>query len=268
MRLRSFLAIVAAVAAAPGAGAQVLQPWGDPAPRAVSVDVLRPAFDGGGTSLLTTINQLGVRWRVGRVVLVGELPVVIAKVDGAPSGATLLGNPFVGVATNPDSPLFGEVGVRIPVVRISTGQEGIAAEVGILGDFADFEAYGEDIVAIRATGGVRYRSPEHLVVRAALRPTLMVPINEMGSEAELFLDYAFQAGYEETRFTAGIVYNGRLLITEPDLALGERTIPELGLGGSIILGRWRPGVVIRLPLDDELSEVVRPSVGLKLEVTW
>lgn len=62
--------------------AQVLQPWGEPAARSVSLDVLRPAFDGGGTTALTTVNQLGFRWAVGSLVLIAEAPFVNAKVDG------------------------------------------------------------------------------------------------------------------------------------------------------------------------------------------
>ena len=49
--------------------AQVLQPWRELAPRGVSLALLRPSFDGGGTSALTTINEVGVRWSIGSFVL-------------------------------------------------------------------------------------------------------------------------------------------------------------------------------------------------------
>lgn len=248
-------------------GAQVFQPWGDPAPRAVSVDIFRPAFDGGGTSTFTTINQVGVRWATGRMVLVAELPIVIAKADGAPSGGTLIGNPYLGVSTAPTSTWIGELGIRLPVASASTPEKNFAELVGVIGDLADFEAYAEDVLAIRLTAGSRHRAANGTVVRAALRPTLMAPTGNNSGDSELFIDYAFHYGYESDRFTVGGMFNGRAIVTEGG-SFGERTFHELGLGGSLIAGQWRPGLILRLPLDKDLSDSLQPSLGVKLEVTF
>jgi hypothetical protein len=249
-------------------GAQVLQPWSELAPRGVSLVVLRPSFDGGGTSALTTINEFGIHWAVGRFVLVGELPFVNAKFDGFPSGALLIGNPFLGIASAPTSSFIGELGVRVPVASVSTQERAMAQIVGILGDFMDLEAYTEDLLTIRGTAGYRYRSPSHYGLRAAVRPTFVAPVGSSSGDSELFLDYAFQGGYETERASFGIVFNGRALVTESGQSLGERTVHELGLGGSMTFGKFRPGVIFRVPLDSDLSSALNYSVGVRLEVVF
>lgn len=270
MRAQSVLGIVTGLVGglSTAAGAQVFQPWGDPAPRAVSLDVFRPAFDGGGTSTFTTINQIGLRFSTGSMVVVAELPIVLAKVDGAQSGATLIGNPLLGVSSDPNRSFIGGLAVRIPVVSVSTLEKGFAQEVGVIGDFADLEAYAEDVLTIQGTAGYRYRTPEHLALRLAVRPTFMAPTGSNNADSELLLDYGVQVGYETSGYTAGMVFNGRAIVTEPGLSFGERTVHELLLGGSVIAGQWRPGVILRVPMDSELDNVLQPSIGIKLEVTF
>jgi len=42
----------------------------------------------------------------------------------------------------------------------------------------------------------------------------------------------------------------------------------LRFGGSMTFGQFRPGVIVRLPLDDELSQALNYSVGVRLEVVF
>jgi hypothetical protein len=257
-------ALVASVSAAP---AQVLQPWNEPAIKSVSLDALRPTFDGGGTSALTTIDQISFHWPLGGLVLNVEFPFVNAKVDGASSGALLIGNPLVGASTAPSSSFIGDVGVRIPVVSVSTPERGFAQFVGVLGDFMDLEAYGEDLLSVRATAGYRHRSPNHIGVRVALRPTFVAPVGSNSGDSELFLDYGVQGGYETDQASFGITFTGRALVTEPG-SIGERTVHDLALGGSMTFGQFRPGLLVRVPLESDLGDVLQYSVGLKLEVAF
>jgi hypothetical protein len=50
--------------------------------------------------------------------------------------------------------------------------------------------------------------------------------------------------------------------------IGNNQVHELGLGGSMTFGRFRPGVIVRLPLDDDLSQALNYSVGVRLEVVF
>lgn len=256
-----------AVTSVSAGSAQVLQPWSEPAIRGLTLDALRPAFEGGGTSGLTTVDQLSLHWPVKSVVLVAEFPFVNAKADGAPTGAFLIGNPFVGVAMAPSSALIADFGVRIPIVSASTAERQFAQDVGVLGDFTDLEAYGEDLLSIRATAGYRYRSPSHLGMRFALRPTFVAPIGSNSADSELFLDYGVQGGYDTDRASFGVTFTGRALVTESG-SIGDRTVHDLALGGSMTFGQFRPGLLVRVPLEKDLGDLLKYSVGLKLEVVF
>jgi hypothetical protein len=138
----------------------------------------------------------------------------------------------------------------------------------VLGDFVDFEAYVEDIWTIRGTLGYRHRAPNHVAVRVALRPTLMSPTGDNTGDSELFLDYGVQVGYESDQVRVGAAFNGRAWVTESDLDFGERTVHEFGLGAAMTFGRFRPGLLLRVPLDRDVTELVNPSLGAKLELTF
>jgi hypothetical protein len=42
----------------------------------------------------------------------------------------------------------------------------------------------------------------------------------------------------------------------------------MGVGGSMTFGQFRPGVIIRVPLDSDLSQSLNYSVGVRLEVVF
>ncbi len=48
----------------------------------------------------------------------------------------------------------------------------------------------------------------------------------------------------------------------------ERTVHEMSVGGSMTFGQFRPGVIIRLPIDSDLSGSLNYSVGVRLEVAF
>jgi hypothetical protein len=55
-----------------------------------------------------------------------------------------------------------------------------------------------------------------------------------------------------------------LLATEGDLDFGERTFHQLGMFANLLLGRFQPGAQLRIPLDEDLSDLINPSVSLSL----
>lgn len=266
MRRVCLFLIVLVGAGVPTAAAQVVEPWGRSADRSVALDALRPSFDGFGTTTLTTVNQLALHWPVARAVLVADLPFVYAKADGGPSGTLLIGNPFLGLASPSTSPFIGEVGVRIPVVSAQSTGGSLAQEIGLLADITDFDAYGEDLLTFRATAGYRHISPDHVAVRFAARPALLVPVGDYSGDPELFMDYGLEVGFETAQARLSVALNGRAIVTESG-TLGERSVEEFAIGGSITIGQFRPGIVVRLPGSD-LSDVLNYSVGVRLEAMF
>ncbi len=105
--------------------------------------------------------------------------------------------------------------------------------------------------------GVRLRIGPELCIRTTGR---------IGPRTEWLGDYGAQlyhvAGPLELSAQAGGVANLR----GEDGNFGERSFHQLGLGGSYLLGAVRPGLVLRLPLDKDMTDVLDYVVGLTLQV--
>jgi hypothetical protein len=59
--------------------------------------------------------------------------------------------------------------------------------------------------------------------------------------------------------------SGRYRFTQRDLSFGERTYNHLTFGATRRVGPWIPGLYVRMPLDEDLREVLDFVAGLTLE---
>jgi hypothetical protein len=231
-----------------------LEPHGD---RNLYLEYLNPRFPEAEDDLLTSSIFLSARYRVGdKVVLVGELPFSTVK-----DSDNAVGNPYVGVEFGEsDGRGFAELGVRLPF----SPEDNVAAIVGALTDYVDrFEAFIPDAFAVVGAGNYRYKSAGGFSLRLRGAPLLLVPTGD-GGDTELFLLYSVQAWYEGPTIATGGGFNGRAIITQGDLDLGERTVNQLTLMVNLSFGRWQPGAQLRLPLDDELTDFVDMVLSLSL----
>jgi len=215
------------------------------------------------------------RWRVGELVaLRTELPFINAglkdytfidffgdtiRYDGY--SESQFGNPLVGLEIGaPASPFSGEFGVRFPIVD---EEHLFSSEIGLFTDYDRFEVYLPDIMTFTAMANYRYKGPTGLLVQLRTGPAFMV-VTEGGGDPELFADYSAQAGYQGNRVTILAGLTGRAILTEEDLDFGERTIHQLGLSGSYEFGNFIPGILFRVPMDDDLSEILDFVFGINV----
>jgi hypothetical protein len=61
-------------------------------------------------------------------------------------------------------------------------------------------------------------------------------------------------------------FTGRANLSAEDADYGERSVHQLGFAASAGLGNVRPGVHIRLPLDDDLKDALDFVIGFSLGV--
>lgn len=263
-------AILAAISATPAA-AQILQPYGDPLPgKAIELEIMKPSFDGGDFTFTTSADFLAVRWPVSaRTRLVGEVPFVHASPSGSGTSSDLLGNFYVGLrrdgAPGPGGSWSTELGVRLPTANV-WGDNDFAILVGLFSAFQRYEAVLDDTWAVRLAGTYRKLRPDGLAIRAGLGSVLLLPGGDAGGDSELFADYGLQVGYEQARYQLGAAFTGRAIITEGNIDFGERTQHDLAFGASTRFGRFHPGVYVRIPLDDELNDLLNHVLGLRLAV--
>ncbi len=231
-----------------------------------SVEWLKPEFSNAeDMSFFSSALFLSGRvWVHNNVRVVGDLP--FANVDFKDGEADLgVGNPYLGVEVGaPNSPLWGEVGVRAPLAS----EDNSALGVGFWADYDRCEAFMPDVLSIVGLGHYQYQHRSGLSARFRAGPLFQVDTNKdaIGDRTEAYAVYSAHGWYdiEKARFGAGLT--GRMLVTEADLNLGERTVHQLGLFLIGKFGGVEPGLHLRMPLDQDLNDILDFVVGLNVTV--
>ncbi|MDX1740541.1 MAG: hypothetical protein R3178_04570 [Rhodothermales bacterium] len=231
----------------------------------VSLEMLRPRFDVGGTSLTTAAYSAAYYFglgKTGRLFLTASLPVSHAAFDGG-NAETALGNPYLGVTLfSRTDPVVYEVGITLPVASDNGG-----GTAGFFGDYDRFEYYQPDLLTFRPTLVYFPSRSGDWVMFTRLSPVLMIRTGSIDSEArgELLADYAIHFYYYGPAIQAGLSFTGRAALTE-DGSFAERTVHHTGITIQKDFGAVIPGVQLRLPLDEDLRDVVDFTLGFLLVV--
>lgn len=240
--------------------------------QALMVELLRPSLEGIDAAFLSPAIFVSSRLAFSsNFTFVGEIPYSHHKstqtgtdFDGneitIEESSSTIGNIYLGVeGAVTSSPIFGELGVRIP---LTSEDEGFAQFRGLVSDVARWEAFYEDAVSIQAGFNLREVTPTHVAYRLRLSPTLVIP-TEGGLDSELFAIYAWQIGYEGRVVRVGGALGGRVLLTENFGNLGERSTNQFEFHADFGPWKIRPGFELRLPLG-ELSEAVPVVLGVSI----
>lgn len=228
----------------------------------LALEILKPDFDGSAsTSLTTSVTSVFIRLPVGpRVLFVAEAPFAHLGTDFGGSESAF-GNPYLGLEVRaPAGRVFGEIGLRLPTAPGNT-----ASLVGSFTNPDHLEAFAEDVLPVTAMLNYRFRGPSGFVTRWRVGPTVWIDAGQSRSESELVLAYSGQVGYENRALSLLGGLSGQLVVTE-DGNFGERSIHQMGGGLSVGSGSIRPGAQLRLPLDNDLTEVLDMVLGLSLAV--
>jgi hypothetical protein len=207
-----------------------------------------------------------------RIRLTSELPFVHGKIESNSfffrinESQSTFGNPYLGLEIGQkDSPVFGELGVRVPLA--SEDNFG-ATLVGFTADVDRLEAFLPNTLPIM--GMLNYHRKEKSGFSLRLRggPSLLVYTKaDAGDDgSDLFIGYSAQAGYESERVSVLGGVTGRANMTEENADFGERSLHQLGFNASVGLGNVRPGIHFRLPLDEDLKDFLDFVLGLNLGI--
>jgi len=265
--LRPLAALAAVIVASGGLGVHAQTRW--LAPRnfnSVAVEVMKPFFDSDDVTFVSSAAVVTGQVAFGReqrTFLTVDLPIAHFGVDGGDS-ETAIGNPYVGATSFArDSPVVYELGVRIPIAS-----DNAAAIAGQFVDVDRFEAYAVD--RFSATGSLIYfpsRSGDW-VMQTRLGPTLLINTADPGefeARGDLYANYSVQTWYFSGRFQGALGFSGRFLITDNG-SIGERTVHQAGVMAGVDLVHAIPGLQLRLPLDDDLTDIVDFIVVLSVVV--
>jgi hypothetical protein len=177
-----------------------------------------------------------------------------------PKPQTAIGNPYFGLEfQNPKSPLYGRVGVRVPV---ASEDKGDALAFGVYSQFGRFEAFLPKVTTVSVqVGYIKRLADQPIVIRGYLQPNLMIP-NE--GDAEVISDVSGEFGVQTHYVDVTVGVLGRVLLTESDLEFSERTTFLFGSAASVNISQASVGGYVHIPLDHDWQDLIDLTYGLTL----
>ncbi len=241
--------------------------------QALTLEILKPVYhDREDVSFLTSVLFLSARIPVTRsVIFVAELPFSYINWD-IPQGPDLgsqqtFGNPYFGLELGfRRSPLFFEAGVRAPLTADLDGDNALATHNGYVTDFVDrAEAFAPDAIPISGFLNCVFRSRTGFSLRLRGGPAFWIATGDR-KDSETFILYSAQVWYDTGDLRFGGGFSGRYLASAEDGDFGERSTHQLTFALDFLLGTFRPGIQVRIPLDENYRDVLNVVIGVTLGI--
>ncbi len=235
----------------------------------VTVEAAKPFFDESGSTSTSSALALGLRLpATAKILVAAELPFAHSgwKEGAVTTRESSIGNPYLGVEVRPIAqPLRLDLGVRFPLMP---ADELGPALVGMFSDVERMDAYMPETWSVRA--GAAYSVPLAPSIGANVRggPLLTVAKHQVEEldRSELFATYGGEVFYQPSRLRLAGGLSGVTHLSERDTSFDDRSLHQMGLGGSYRFNRVRPGVHVGIPIDRDYREVMDWSVGLNVQV--
>jgi len=220
------------------------------------------------TTLSGSIFLTG-RYAIGKnFVLAADLPIARGEFKGEEfkdlGAQTIMGNPYIGAEYFlPETPLFFELGMRIPIVQVGKHLAGIS---GIYSDFDRAEAFLPNIVPVY--GAVNYEKifESKILFRARTGVNLWFISKEWESYRDpiLLVDYTLQTGYMHERVTIVAGLTGRLDANSDPKYDEKAHILQYGATVTVPFGNFRPGINFRIPGNKYTEGLIDYVLGFNL----
>lgn len=236
----------------------------------VLVEGLFPSFDDTDTNFPTAAWYAAARLPLGHpTMFVFELPYSRGEIDNGGSGSSQssIGNPYLGVEYAPKpSGFLLEFGGRIP---LASDEKLLPFIIGYYSDIERQEAFVPDQVTVRL--GLHYHHAADAANRIAYDVRLVPSVwakteDTFLNESELFFGYGAWMRYEGDMVRAGGGLTGRWNATNDGADFGEASLHQFDLGIDFLRGPVRPGLQLKLPLDDGLTNAIGSVVGVTVTV--
>ena len=221
-----------------------------------------------GAAFLSGSYRLGTRFRVEAELPFSRASWPFGAVPGNLSGA-MVGNPYLGLVLHrAERPLAFRAGVRLPVVGdLSDAYDLAPFTTGTLSDLDRIEAFSPNTVTPKVAMEWQKVRPGGLLLGLLIGST--VPITDDFGHADWLGDYGFRIGYRNERVQVHAALTGRINLTSDDVhGLSERTQHQVT--GAVLLrsGRVRPEFTVRVPLDQDVREVVPVVIGTGVRLVF
>ena len=225
---------------------------------------LQPEYTAlSGAIIITGKYALGKNFVLAADLSIAHGELVGEKYDSIGS-QTIFGNPYIGAEYHlPKTPLFFELGFRIPVVP---DKKGVASISGIYSDFDRAGAFYPHIVPVSGAVNFEKITKWKLLLRARTGVTLWFNSKKVGAfrSPTLFVNYMLQTGYYHPRVTFIVGLAGVLDANSNPKYPEKVHILQYGATITVPFGNFRPGINFRIPGNKTSREFIDYAFGLNL----
>lgn len=179
---------------------------------------------------------------------------------------TAIGNPYFGIESPfNNSALTAELGLRVPLLDEI---HGLAGSVGRDVDRIDrYEAFATKGTTV--SGALHYASQNNsgLILKLHAGSIFWFASQELDLN-QLFLVFSAQTGYRFQRCHILAGTSGRYRIPVNSAGQSESVLYQIGLALEIYFGKFQPGIIFRLPLNNEKTHtdfVLGLVLGINIE---
>jgi hypothetical protein len=265
MRCKWFTpALCLMVVAAPAAAQDY---WSNPGNNELSLELVRPMLPDDELTTTSFALFAGGTINLTKTLAVAfDFPYARAAYDiGEAETSSSIGNPYVGVEyAMPALGLQLTGGARLPLAKLEIDNF-LGQALGILSTIDRMEAFVPEAATLQASARLtRELTPNFFVSgRLGANMALYTDTEEGEDSSDLFTLYGAQGWYQTGALRVGGGLLGRLLLTgEEDSSFSDNSWHEAGLWLDYAVGPTRPGIFIRMPLDDEMSDIMDFTIGL------
>lgn len=232
-----------------------------------TLEVVRPSFKELDLTATSLAYYLSMRLHVTPSIrVVGELPfshVGFEVAADAPSGVgNMMGNPYLGGEWTPTGSMFSvEAGARLPLA-----EEGKWRVLGMYGDIDRAEAFN-DAVTLSARGNLLWPVPDtHWALRVGAGPSLWLESEGDGTDSDVMLGYGGQLWYRARLLDVGTGLTG-FVRASGEGSFADRSFHQIGLMANLATGLVQPGLTLRLPVGENMSDVLDYAIGVHVTVS-
>jgi hypothetical protein len=239
--------------------------------KTIVLEIQKPDFDGEDqTTFMTTSWFLYGRFPLStNVNMVAEIPFSHYKLDAETyyfmenEGQSAFGNPYVGFEFyNEKKTVFGEIGLRLPMTPKEDAS--LAQSSGAVTEFVErTEAFARDVLPVSVLINYMKTEDSGLMFRLRGGPIVWLATGNR-NDTEWFVVYSIQGGYHSEKFNILAGLSGRWFVSAEDAAFSEATFHQFGIAATVDLGTFQPGLMLKLPLDEDLSDTIDLTFGLTL----
>lgn len=230
--------------------------------RFIGIEVMKPSFaiteeDKFMNSVLYVNGGVPIRENLW---LQFDLPFSNAQFSGESEAA--IGNPYLGVAFL-SGEWASELGVRLPVM---SDDKFSAAFNGFMTDWDRLYAFTPDLATVSANFHSHKKYPSNFLIDVSFGPKLTYNTNaSVDDKTDLFASFGVHGGFEDEKFGLGVGLTGQTILTEDT---DNHTINMADMNLWLNLEKVRPVFFIKVPMDDELDQLLDYTIGARLDFNF